>query len=245
MQLGAAEPTALPLLAKHLMQGSFLRLKAPDLTSSVFLFQSFAVFPSLSDCFPPVLVSSLTLPAPLSPLNRSPPRSLFFYRSIFLLFLVPDASIIYVFTWTSLKRELSTRAIRVIRLHLSIHLAHTYIPTCRCMQMRTHKNSYNTSGRSCTHSPDYRGRYAGTEGTFFTTWLQVKNTRYIEEKLFFSTCLVCHLELCWFCTLLELNFVQTMMSNMWPWRHNALELSVAAQSRILSARIVRNLKTLW
>ena len=65
-----------------------------------------------------------------------------------------------------LTRELSTRAIRVIRLYLSIYLWH--VRGQISMQAHTHKKLQCKWGKLCIDSAAQGGRWAGCDVLFFT-----------------------------------------------------------------------------
>lgn len=84
--------------------------------------------------------------------------------------------------------------------------------------MRTHtcKHAHRWNGRLFTHSPTYKGRWAGGV-MYFIIWLRVKNTKVFKnshvefikplKSSFCSTCFVSHPELfCWLSNLYSVLF---------------------------------------
>lgn len=155
------------LQAKQLIDRRFLRIKALDLTSSVFLFQSLAFLPSLW------LFSS----CPMSSLTPSAPP--FFTLPLFLSpILVPGASIIHMCT-DFLTGELSTRSTRVITLHLNIHLWHTQTADTLTLAWRR---------RYWSHVYPHMGERKKTGGSE-TVMMNLLGTR---ETHLYTECSPCH-----------------------------------------------------
>ena len=92
--------------------------------------------------------------------------------SLSLLFLVPYGWIIQIFWMDFLTKELSTRAFRVITVHLNIHLWHSQYHVIMCATAPIDTSQMQTG--YCMHTQSCRRRLAGTEVTFFITWMQWK-----------------------------------------------------------------------
>lgn len=125
------------LLAEHLIDGSFRRLKGPD--HSIVLSFSISCRLSLSHCFPPrshVIAHSVRSSLAFWSSQTLPPflaLHILFSLCLILLFLVPATSIIHIFAWTfwleSYQQELSGS---------SCYTCDIRCPTWGCMHTHTH-----------------------------------------------------------------------------------------------------------
>lgn len=157
MQSAAAEPAAFPFPGRTFDRRPFSRAKR---AASHFIRLSFSnLLPFSLDFwlfFLPALTSSLTLPACLSLYNHSPPLSLL---SLQLFPIFGPSRINYSCLCTDLLTgELSTRAIGVVTLHLSIWMWHTQSHMRMCAQTHTHTHLHAARAPmgECSHTPPPR-----------------------------------------------------------------------------------------
>lgn len=214
MQFAAAEPVAFPFPGRTFDRRPFSQAKR---AASHFIRLSFSnLLPFSLDFwlfFLPALTSSLTLSPCLSLYNHSPPLSLL---SLQLFPIFGPSCINYSCLCTDLPTgELSTRAIRVVTLHLSIWMWYTQSHMRMCAQTHTHAYMQLEHRWESVHTLPRRKEKVGRCWCYVFTWLQVEKhmifqDRCVEplffckvpEKLYCLTCFKSHPKLfCWASTL--------------------------------------------
>ncbi len=158
----AAEPTASPFTGRTFDRRQFSQAKS---AGSHFIRLSFPIscclsFP-LSDCFPPALMPSFTLPAPSSLFNRSPPLSLFFSLSASFSYFWSQLHQLFMSLhglsdWSAINKSYQGHHITPERPPVTHRVPHE--DACTCTRPHTHTHTHTATTQMHTPRDSGEGR---------------------------------------------------------------------------------------